>query len=57
MDVPREQDQFERIKLYGDVDKARHMLTMYRHHSDGYRQQIEELMRKIGRIDERLGES
>lgn len=39
MDDPREQDQFDRIELYGEIEKARGMI-----------------MRKIGRIDERLGE-
>jgi hypothetical protein len=57
VDSPRERDEFERIKLHQDIEKARQIVALYEDNQADYRNRIEEYMRDLGRLDERLGES
>lgn len=55
MDDPRERDQFARITLYQDIEKARQMLARYEEGMSHYRHVIEACMRRIGRLDGAVG--
>jgi hypothetical protein len=52
----REQDEFERIKLHQDVERARLIIEQYETGTAFYRQEIENTRYKLGRLDERLGD-
>jgi hypothetical protein len=52
----KEQDEFDRIELHQDIERAREMITQYEKGMGFYRQVIEARRYWIGRLDERLGE-
>lgn len=59
----READEFRRIQLHTDVERATLMITKYREGIDHYRDQLATCHKKLatchkklGRIAERLGE-
>lgn len=56
MEGNTEADQFRRIQLNSDIDRARGIIADYRVNIDFYRKKIEVCFEKIGRIAERLGE-
>lgn len=51
-----EADNFRRIKLVAEVDRARDIVSQYRDGIDYYRKQVDEYCERLGRIAERLGE-
>jgi hypothetical protein len=56
MDDPTERDEFERIKLHQDIERARMIITQYEAGLAFHRQEIENKRYRIGRLDERLGD-
>jgi hypothetical protein len=55
VDDPWEQDEFDRIKLHQDIERARAMLAQYETGMAHFRREIENWRYKLGRLDERLG--
>ena len=51
----REQDEFERIRLVAQIERARMFVAQYDEHQGFYRRQIEDDRYALGRLDERLG--
>jgi hypothetical protein len=49
-----EADNFRRIQLVADVDRARDMVARYREGIDYYRRQIDQFRYLLGRVEERL---
>ncbi len=56
MDDPKDRDEFERIKLHQDIERARMIIEQYGTGMAFYRQEIENKRYKLGRLDERLGD-
>jgi hypothetical protein len=50
----RERDEFERISLTAQVEKARLLIAQYEEGLRFFRIRIEDARYKIGRLDERL---
>jgi hypothetical protein len=51
-----EADNFRRIQLMSEVDRAADMIDRYRQGIDHYREQIDRCHKRLGHIGERLGE-
>jgi hypothetical protein len=51
-----EADNFRRIQLMSDSERARDMIARYREGIDHYRRQLDKYQERLGRIAERLGE-
>lgn len=51
-----EADNFRRIQLVSDVERAVGLIAQYRKGIDHYREQIDKCRYRLGRIGERLGE-
>ncbi len=56
MDEQRSNDEFERIRLHEDIDRARYLIRQYDDHQAFWRSEVETKMYQLGKIDERLGE-
>jgi hypothetical protein len=52
----RDEDEFERIQIVKEVDRARDIIEQYHGGLALYHKRIEASYEKIGRIAERLGE-
>jgi hypothetical protein len=52
----READEFRRIEINSQVERASTMISKYREGIDYYRDQLDEYHDRLGRIAERLGE-
>ncbi|TDB96455.1 hypothetical protein E1091_09245 [Micromonospora fluostatini] len=55
MTSPRERDEFERMRLVAQIERARDFIKQYEEHQEFYRQQVEDSRYELGRLDERLG--
>ncbi len=55
MTTPNEQDEFERMRLVAQIERARDLVAQYAEHQEFYRRQIEDSRYELGRLDERLG--
>ena len=53
--TPNEHDEFERVRLTAQIDRARTLVAQYEEHQDFYRRQVEDGRYELGRLDERLG--
>lgn len=51
-----EADNFRRIRLASEVDRANGLIAKYREGIDYYRRQLNQYYKSLGRIAERLGE-
>jgi hypothetical protein len=51
-----EADNFRRIELNSDVERAVYLIGQYREGIDFYRRRMNDYYRELGRIAERLGE-
>jgi hypothetical protein len=56
MDEQRGNDEFERIQLHQDIERARYLIGQYDTHQAFYRGEIEAKMYQLGKLDERLGD-
>jgi hypothetical protein len=56
MTTPNERDEFERIRLVEQIDRARRLIAQYDEHQEFYRRQIEDSRYELGRLDERQGD-
>jgi len=54
--MDNEADNFRRIQLVTEVERAEDMVLRYRSAIDFYRGQINKCCKRLGRIAERLGE-
>jgi hypothetical protein len=54
--MDNEADNFRRIQLVTEVERAKDMVARYREGIDFYRDQISRYCKRLGRIAERLGE-
>lgn len=48
MDGARERDEFARIKLHQDLEKARQIIALYENHQAEYRERIEGHQHELG---------
>ncbi len=55
--TPRERDEFERLGVVAEVERARSFIAQYTDHQEHYRREIEKNPHLLGRLDERLGEA
>ena len=55
MTTPSERDEFERMRLAAQIERARELIAQYDRHQEFYRRQIEDSRYELGRLDERLG--
>ena len=55
MTSPNERDEFERIRLVAQIERARAFIKQYEEHQEFYRRQVEDSRYELGRLDERLG--
>ena len=55
MTDPREQDEFERMRLIDQIERDRALIAMYEENQAFYRARVEESRYTLGRLDERLG--
>jgi hypothetical protein len=53
--TPREDDEFERIRLVAEIEHARLLIAQYDEHQAYYRGRVEDNRYQLGRLDERLG--
>jgi hypothetical protein len=53
----RDEDHFERIRLAADIERARNLIERYDDGQAFYQNLIENSKYKIGRLDERLGDT
>jgi hypothetical protein len=53
----RETDEFRRIELVAQIDRAEGLIATYREHIAIYRRRIDVYHHLLGRIGERLGEA
>jgi len=53
--TPNEQDEFERMRLIAQIERARGLVEQYEENQEFYRRQIEDSRYELGRLDERLG--
>jgi hypothetical protein len=52
---PRDDDEFERIRLTAQVERDRQMIAQYDEHQAFFRDRVEKNLYLLGRLDERLG--
>lgn len=52
---PTEGDQFDRIRLHQEIERARQLIRTYQEHMAFYQRKIEDNRYELGRLDERLG--
>lgn len=57
MTTPKERDEFERMRLVAQIERARAFIEQYEEHQEFYRRQVEDSRYELGRLDERLGGS
>ena len=55
MATPNERDEFERMRLTAQIERAREIIAQYEVHQEFYRRQVEDSRYELGRLDERLG--
>jgi hypothetical protein len=55
MTTSNERDEFERIRLVAQIERARALVAQYEEHQEFFRRQIEDSRYELGRLDERLG--
>lgn len=55
MTTPRERDEFQRMRLTAEIERARLLIAQYEEHQEFYRRQVESNRYELGRLDERLG--
>jgi hypothetical protein len=55
MEDQKERDEFERIQLTQEIERARLLVRQYDEHQAFYRNEIEAKLYKLGKLDERLG--
>jgi len=53
--TPREDDEFERMRLVAQLERDRLLIAQYEEHQTFYRSRIEDSRYELGRLDERLG--
>jgi hypothetical protein len=53
--VPKEDDEFERIRLVAQIERDRQLIAQYEEHQAFYRNRVEDSRYELGRLDERLG--
>jgi hypothetical protein len=53
--TPDERDEFARMRLVAQLERARALVTQYEEHQGFYRRQIEDCRYRLGGLDERLG--
>jgi hypothetical protein len=53
--TPREDDEFERIRLVAEIEHDRLLIAQYEEHQAYYHGRVEDNRYKLGRLDERLG--
>jgi hypothetical protein len=53
--TPREEDEFERMRLVAEIERDRLLIAQYEEHQAFYRDRVEDNRYKLGRLDERLG--
>ena len=53
---PREENEFERIRIMSDMEKDRHIVAQYEENQAIYRARLEKHQYELGRLDERLGD-
>jgi hypothetical protein len=51
-----EADNFRRIQLMSQVDRAKYLIAKYRENIDFYRRDLDRCHKRLGHIAERLGE-
>jgi len=51
-----EAENFRRIKLMSDVERARGLISQYRNGIDHFRRRLDGYFKQLGHIAERLGE-
>lgn len=56
MTTPRENGEFDRIRLVAQIERDRQLVTQYEEHQSFYRGRIEDNRYELGRLDERLGD-
>jgi len=56
MTDPREEAEFDRIRIMSDLEKDRGLVARYDEHQAIYRARIEKHQYELGRLDERLGD-
>jgi ribosomal protein L15E len=56
VDDARVRDEFERMERHRELERAREVIVKYEEGFAEYRQRIEKLKYRIGRLDERLGD-
>jgi hypothetical protein len=54
MTTPNERDEFERMRLVAQIERARGLVARYEVHQEFYRRQVEDSRYELGRLDERL---
>jgi len=57
MTTSKERDEFERMRLVAQIERARAFIRQYEEHQEFYRRQVEDSRYELGRLDERLGGS
>lgn len=57
MNSSKERDEFERMRLAAQIERARAFIAQYQEHQEFYRRQVEDSRYELGRLDERLGGS
>ena len=53
--TPKERDEFDRMRVSAEMERARAFVTQYEDHQRHFRRQIEEYAYELGKLDERLG--
>jgi len=53
--TPRERDEFRRIGLAADMERARGLILEYEEHQAHFRDRVEQARYEMGKLDERLG--
>jgi hypothetical protein len=53
--TPREEDEFERMRVTAELERARGFVAQYTEHQAIYRRKIEKHLHRLGQLDERLG--
>ncbi|GIG89254.1 hypothetical protein Pen02_41900 [Plantactinospora endophytica] len=56
MSREHERDQFERMRLVEQIERARALIAQYAEHQAHYRARVEDNRYELGRLDERLGD-
>jgi len=53
--TPRQDDEFERMRLVAQIERDRLLIAQYEEHQAFYRGRVEDSRYELGRLDERLG--